>query len=201
MNGGLSRTQLLARSAKGGAALMMAGSLAGTFARRAAADPISDSDLAYARLLVAAELLAADFYGRLIAAKLFEGEALKSLKRALFNEQEHYDSVATILNDAGQPPAVAADIDFAYPKGAFASKAAVASLGVSLETMFLGAYLGAVDGLRSSALKQPFARIAASEAQHLSVFNGLTGRDPVGISFPAPLSIDEASDALDAYTS
>lgn len=201
MNGGLSRTQLLTRSVKGSAALMIAGSVAGAFARRAAADPVSDSDLAYARLLVAAELLAADFYGRVIAAKLFEGQALKSLKRALFNEHEHYDSVATILNDAGQPPAVAADIDFSYPKGAFASKASVASLGVSLETVFLGAYLGAVGGLQSSALKQPFARIAASEAQHLSVFTGLTGSDPVGISFPAPLSIDEASDAFDAYTS
>ena len=53
MNGGLSRTQLLTRSVKGGAVLMIAGSVAGTFARRAAADPISDSDLAYARLLVA----------------------------------------------------------------------------------------------------------------------------------------------------
>jgi hypothetical protein len=123
VNGGFSRTELFARSAKGGAALMIAGSVAGTFARRAAADPISDSDLAYARLLVAAELLAADFYALVIAAKLFEGPALKSLKRALFNEHEHYDSVATILNDAGQPPAVAADIDFSYPKGAFASKA------------------------------------------------------------------------------
>ncbi|HEV8104550.1 MAG TPA: ferritin-like domain-containing protein [Gaiellaceae bacterium] len=201
MNGGFSRTELFARSAKGGAALMIAGSVAGTFARRAAADPISDSDLAYARLLVAAELLAADFYALVIAAKLFEGPALKSLKRALFNEHEHYDSVATILNDAGQPPAVAADIDFSYPKGAFASKASVASLGVTLETLFLGAYLGAVGGLQSSALEQPFARIAASEAQHLSAFTGLTGRDPVGISFPEPLSIDEASDALDAYTS
>ncbi len=201
MNGGLSRTQLLARSVKSGAALTIAGSVAGTFARRAAADPVSDSDLAYARLLVAAELLAADFYGRLISTKLFEGQALKSLERALFNEHEHYDSVATILNDVGQPPAVAADIDFSYPKGAFASKASVASLGVSLETVFLGAYLGAVGGLQSSALKQPFAQIAASEAQHLSVFTGLTSRDPVGISFPAPLSIDEASDALDAYTS
>ena len=201
MNGALSRTQLLARSAKGGAALVLAGSAAGTFARRAAADPISDADLAYARLLVAAELLAADFYDRVIAAKLFEGQALKSLKRARFNEQEHYDSVATILNDAGQAPAVAADIDFAYPKEAFASKGAVASLGIELETLFLGAYLGAVGGLQSSALKQPFAQIAANEAQHLSVFTGLTGRDPVGISFPAPLSVDEASDALDAYTS
>ena len=72
---------------------------------------------------------------------------------------------------------------------------------MTLETVFLGAYLGAVDALQTDALKQPLARIAASEAQHLSVFTELPGGDPVGISFPAPLSIDEASNALDAYTS
>lgn len=201
MNGSLSRTQLLAQSAKGGAALMIGGSVAGALAGTATADVISDADLAYARLLVGAELLAADFYARVIASKQFDGQELKYVKRALFNEQEHYDSVALILNDAGQPPAVAADIDFSYPKSSFASKSAIAALGVTLESTFLGAYLGAVGGLQSSAFKQQFARIAASEAQHLSIFTGLTGRNPVGISFPAPLSIDDASDALDAYTS
>ena len=57
--------------------------------------------------------------------------------------------------------------------------------------------LGQVQLLGDLDSGHPFA----SEAQHLSVFTGLTGSDPVGISFPAPLSIDEASDALDAYTS
>jgi hypothetical protein len=201
VNGSLSRAQLLTRGAKGGAGLLFAGAVAGSLAGQASADAISDSDLAYARLMVAAELLAADFYGQVIEAKQFDGQELKALKRALFNEQEHYTSVALILSDAGQPPAVAADIDFAYPKGSFASKASIAALGVTLETLFVGAYLGAVGGLQAAALKQPLARIAASEAQHLSVVTGLTGRDPVGISFPAPLSIDEASDALDTYTS
>lgn len=201
MDGSLSRAQLLARGTKGGAALVFAGSVAGSFAGPAQADQISDADLAYARLLVGAELLAADFYGHAIAAKQLDGEELNVLKRALFNEQEHYNSVAMILSGAGQPPAVAADIDFAYPKGSFASKASIAALGVTLETVLLGAYLGAVGGLQAPALKQPVARIAASEAQHLGAFTALTGRNPVGISFPAPLSIDEASDALDTYTS
>ena len=192
---------MLTRSAKGGVVLVFAGSAAGSLAGRAKADVISDADLAYARLLVAAELLAADFYGQAIAAKQVGAEPLKYLKRALFNEQEHYTSVALILSGAGQAPAVAADIDFAYPKGSFASQASIAALGVTLETVFLGAYLGAVGAVQAVPLVQPLARIAASEAQHLSVFTALTGRNPVGISFPAPLSIDEASSALDAYTS
>jgi len=65
----------------------------------------------------------------------------------------------------------------------------------------LARYLGAVDALETNALKQPVARIAASEAEHLSVFTRLSGGSPVGISFPSALTIDEASNALDAYTS
>ena len=146
--------------------------MAGAFARRAAADLISDADLAYARLLVGAELL-----GRRLLRSRDRRQAVRrarrssTLKRALFNEQEHYDSVATILNDAGQPPAVAADIDFAYPKGSFASKAAIASLGVTLETIFLGAYLGAVGGLpvlraQTAVRADRGQRGAASERLH-----------------------------------
>lgn len=200
MHGSLSRAQLLGSSAKAGVVLAFAGAAGGLLPGAARADVISDADLASARLLVAAELLAADFYARAIAAKRFAEPELTYLKRALFNEREHYDSVAMILSGAGQPPTVAADIEFAYPKRSFATKGSIASLGVVLESVVLGAYLGAVGTLQDSSLEQPFARIAASEAQHLSVVTGFSGRNPVGISFPAPLSIDQASDALDAYT-
>jgi hypothetical protein len=200
VNAPLSRAQLFSRGAKGGASILVAGSVTGLLAGPAAADTIPDADLAYARLLVAAELLASDFYGQAIASKRFGGDALKYLKRANFNEQEHYQAMAGILSGAGQTPAVADDFDFVYPKGSFASRASIAKLGVTLETAFLGAYLGAVDGLQTSALKQPAARIAASEAQHLSVFTLHSGGDPVGISFPGSLTIDEASNALDAFS-
>jgi hypothetical protein len=197
----LSRAQLFARGAKGGAAILVTGAATGFFAGSAAADAIPDGDLAYARLLVGAELLASDFYAKAISSKRFSGDASKYLKRAMFNEQEHYQSMAGILTGAGQTAATAEDFDFSYPKGSFASKLSVAKLGVTLETVLLGAYLGAVDGLLSNGFKQPVARIAASEAEHLSVFTRFSGGNPAGISFPDALTIDEASNALDAYTS
>ena len=201
MTAAFSRAQLISRTAKGGAAILVAGSATGFLAGSAAADAIPDSDLAYARLLVGAELVSADFYAQVIASKQFSGDFVRYLKRALFNEQEHYQAVAEILSGAGQTPATDADFDFVYPKGSFASKLSIAKLGVSLETTFLGAYLGAVEALLTNGLKQPVARIAASEAEHLSVFTQLSGADPVGISFPNALTIDEASNALDAYSS
>jgi hypothetical protein len=196
-----SRKQLFVRGARGGSTLILAGSLAGALTNSAAAAPISDDDLAYARLLVGVELLAADFYATAIAAKQFGAVETKVMKHALFNEQEHYAAVAGILAGAGQTAAEAADFDFSYPPKSFDSKGAIANLGIKLETTFLGAYLGAVDALQTNALKQPLARIAASEAEHLGAFRRLTQGEPVGNSFPDALTIDESSDALDTYTS
>jgi Ferritin-like domain len=179
----------------------LAGSVAGSLVDSAAADTIPDGDLAYARLLVGAELLALDFYARALASKRVSRGALGYLKRACVNEQEHYDKVSQILSGAGQTPAIASDFDFSYPKRAFASTSSIAKLGGALEAAFVGAYLGAVDGLQTNALKQTVAQIAASEAEHLSVFMRLSGRSPIGISFPRPLTIDQASNALDVFTS
>jgi hypothetical protein len=181
--------------------VLVAGSAGGFLAGSAAADTIPDGDLAYARLLIGAELLAADFYTRAIASKQFSRMAVNDLRRALFNEHEHYQSVSGILTGVGQTPATAGDFDFSYAKSSFQSAASIAKLGVALETSFLGAYLGAVDGLQTAALKQPIARIAASEAEHLSAITRLSGAEPIGVSFPEALTIDEASNAMDAYAS
>jgi len=197
----LTRAALLSRGTKSGISLLLAGSVAGSLAGVAAADTIPDEDLAYARLLIGGELLAADFYAKAIASKKFNAAETKTLRAALKNEQDHYATLAKVMTDAGQPPATAEDFDFTYPKNAFATKGSIARLGVGLESTFLSTYLGAVNGLLTSALKLPAAQIAASESDHLSIFNGWSGRSTVGASFPPPLAIDAASDALDAYTS
>jgi hypothetical protein len=181
--------------------LVLAGSVAGFFVRAAPAAAIPDADLAYARMLVGVELLALDFYTAAIAAKQFGAVETKVMKRALFNEQEHYAAVAGILTGAGQTAAVTGDFDFSYPSKSFDSKGAIAKLGITLETTFLGAYLGAVDALQTDALKQPVARISASEAEHLGALRRLTQDESIGNSFPNALTIDQASDALDTYTS
>ena len=137
MTAALSRAQLFARGAKGGAAILVTGAATGFFVGSATADAIPDGDLAYARLLVGVELLASDFYAKAISSKQFSGDTLTYLKRAMFNEQEHYQSMAGILTGAGQTAATAEDFDFSYPKGSFASKLSVAKLGVTLETVFL----------------------------------------------------------------
>jgi hypothetical protein len=196
----ISRGQLFSRGAKGGAVLLVAGSALGRFVGAAAADPLPATDLAYARLLVGAELLASDFYTQAVAASNSGRVIGGYLHRALANEQEHYQSVSGILAGAGQTPAVAGDIDFAYPKGTFASQGSIVKFARQLEELLLGAYLGAIAGIQDDGLKGGLARIAACEAQHASYFGGAGGARAFKSSFPSPLTIDEASNALDAFT-
>ena len=185
----LSRTSFLAAAA----ALLVAPSALG--------DPPSDADLAQARLLVAVELLLADFHARALKAQRFGALGDDALRRALFNETEHLAGVSAILTGAGQPAATAGDIDFSYPAKAFTSRGTIARLALELERLALGAYLGAIAAVQAASLKLPLAQIAACEAQHVSVFAAEATGHGLGSSFGEALSIDEASNALGRYTS
>jgi Ferritin-like domain len=181
--------------------------VATAFAAAAAAAPSAlgagpaDLDLANARLLVTIELLLGDFYDRLLETELFATRVRGTLQRARFNETEHLAAVSRILTDAGQTAETAGDVDFSYPARVFSSRGGAAKHGAALERLALGAYLGAVDSTASPTYRLVHARIAASEACHLSVFELEATGHPIGNSFPDTLTIEQASDALGEYTS
>jgi len=197
----LSRAQLFSRGARTGAALLVTGSALGPLASSAAADTFDDNDLSYLRLLVGTELLGVDFYTNAISAKHLKATGARYLRDALLNEKQHYQSLASFITGSGVVPATADDVDFSYPEATFTSAGEIVKAAVRLESSFLGAYLGAVDAVHANALKQPLARIAANQAQHLATFTQMLGGRPFALSFPAALTIDQASNALDAYTS
>jgi len=170
----LSRKRLLGVGVAGGAALILPRGVA-----RAAATP-PDGDLAYLRLLIGAELLALDFQTRALASHRLGPDA------SIFKRQG---------------PATSADVDFTYPRGAFASHVAIARLGWRVESLLLGAYLGAIGNVETAELRLPIGQIAANEAQHLSAIAPLIGRKRVGRAFPQALAISAASDQLDAFES
>ena len=199
MSARINRAQLLSSGAKRGAVLLVAGTAFGALAETAEADPLSDNDLAFARLLVGVELLSIDFYVRALNADKFKPVGRKYLRNAFMNEVDHYRSVAGILSGAGYAPATAEDFSFAYPTGSFKSRLSIARLGRELETLFVGSYLGAVAGVQTQSLVQPLARIAASEAQHLSLWGLELGGRPVSAAFPAPFTIDQVSTAMDQF--
>jgi len=182
--------------------MMAAGGASAAIATAAegAATALPSLDLAYCRLLVGGELLASNFYAQALAAALSGRTVTAYLRRAAFNEQEHYTSVAAILSGAGAVPAVAGDITFSYPSGTFASEASIVKFAFQLETTLIGAYLGAIAGLQTSSLSAGLSSILACEAEHCSYFSYAGGGRAFDLSFPPALSISDASDALSAFT-
>src|SRR5262245_55986742 len=99
-SGSFTRAGLLGVGARCGAAVLAAGSAFGALAQTASAAPLSDNDLAFARLLVGAELLAMDFYKNVLDADKLSHVGAKYARRVLADESAHYDSVAGILTGA-----------------------------------------------------------------------------------------------------
>jgi hypothetical protein len=196
----MSRGQFFSRGAKGGAALLVAGTALGQFVDTASADPLPTGDLAYARLLVGTELLASTFYSQALAASATGRKVTNYMKRAYANEQDHYQSVAGILTGAGFIPASGTDIDFSFPRGTFETEGSIVKFAQQLENMILGTYLGAVGAVQTAPIRIGLAQIAACEAQHAGYFTSVKGGKAFSLAFPPALTIDQASNALDLYT-
>jgi hypothetical protein len=197
----LSRAGFLRRGAAGGGLLLASGSAAAalTGAARAATPP--DGDLSYLRLLIGAELLAADFQTKALASGKLSAASTATVKRMLADEKAHYTGLANLMAQSGQTPATADDIDFAYPKGSFDSEASILKLARRLEDVALGAYLGAVENVQTPQLRLAIGQIAANEAQHVSALAVASGKPVIGRAFGPALPIAAVSAALDVYES
>lgn len=206
MGTGMDRAGFLRRGAAGGGALLVSASglstlgLAGPANASAATTP-TDGDLAYLRLLIAAELLAIDFQAKALKSRKVAHSAHALLARMLSDEKQHYTQLATVLTDAGQTPATAGDIDFSYPKGSFRTEGSITRLAGRLEHLMVGAYLGAVENVETSDLRLTIGQIAANEAQHQGALAALHGGSVVGKPFAPALQMGAVSDALDEFES
>jgi len=204
----LTRRRLFGSGARGGAAVLLGGSAAGVLAATAHATPpaaalgaVGAADLAYVRMLIGAELLLVDFYTEAVASKRLRGRSLADARLALINEGEHYNYLAAVVGSTGAAALTAADVNFTYPNGAFFTAASVTKLAGTLEQLALGAYLGAAGNIANPVVAAAVTQITANEAQHLAAFSLRAGQPAYHDAFPDPLTIEEASDALAAYTS
>jgi rubrerythrin len=204
-----SRAQFLSRGAKGGVVLVAGGSVLALAAcgdddepgATTAQDTTSTTagmvdDTAIATLAATAELLAIDFYTKVIEAGGVEADVLGYLEASRQNEQDHYDALAGVLGDAAP-----SGLSFTYPEGTFDSPATAAETGAALETAFVGAYMGAVTALKDPGLKAVAAQIGANEAQHLTALKSIAagGELVPNPSLPDVLTAQEATDAVTPF--
>lgn len=171
------------------------------FAEGASAAAPPDADLAYLRLLIAAELLALDFHRKALASRRLRHSAHALSRRIRADEKEHYTRLVGLMTAAGQTPATPGDIDFSYPKGSFRSQASILRLAGRLERLLVGAYVGAIENLETAELRSVVGEIAANEAQHEGALAALNGRPVIGKPFAPALQIGAVSNALDEFES
>jgi hypothetical protein len=158
-----------------------------------------EGDYAYAQFGVAAEYLLADFYARAAASKKFAGAELSALRRARFNAGEHVTAMGGMLTGGGQPLAAAADFSFSYPKDAFGSRVSIAKTGLAIEQAVVGAYLDAATSVTEPSFREVFARVLANDVEHLGLLTRIAGGRLEWNSFPEPLSLEAAGDAIERY--
>jgi len=180
-----------------GAGLAVSG-VAGT-TRGLAALTATDDELAYANFGLATEFLLRDFYTQAAAAKLVGGSAARNLARGRFNAAEHAAALGTLLTGAGQTAAVEEDFTFVWPDGTFAKADAAATIGLTITQALLGTYLSAVGSISIASYRTLFASMAANLAQQVGALSELAGGRVVGISFPAAVDVQTASDAVASY--
>jgi rubrerythrin len=199
---GMSRAGFVRRGVVGGGALLMSASGLGAMGTGAAsADTPPDADLAYLRLLIAAELLAVDFHSKALTSRRLRHAAHALSRQIRADENAHYTQLASLLTAAGQTPATSADIDFSYPKGTFRSQSSILRLAGRLERLLVGAYLGAVENVATPELRLVIGQIAANEAQHEGAVAALSGRPVIGRAFAPAIQMGAVSDALDGFES
>jgi len=195
-----SRANLLRRGLVGGGAIVASGSL-GSAVGSAAALAAPDGDLAAVRMLIGAELLAIDFQQQALASGKLGARSATTLKRMHADEQAHYQGLANLMLQSGQPPATDDDVNFAYPKGTFARESAILKLAAELEALQLGAYTGANASVQTPEVRMAIGQISANESQHVAALAALAGKPIIGKPFGPALHADAVTAALDTYES
>jgi rubrerythrin len=137
----------------------------------------------------------------LASGKLRHDGSAAVVRRMRVDERAHYTKLANLMTAAGQTPATAGDINFAYPRASFRSQASTLRLAGRLEHVLLGAYVGAIENVETPELRLPIGQIAANEAQHAGALAALVGRSAIGKAFAPSLSMASVSDALDEFES
>jgi len=178
------RRQLLSRALAGGAATCAGVALvplAGP-ADALAAEPVSDASLVQS--LLAAELLAAAVYERVLATGLLSARAAGVAQLALAHEHAHAAALRPELRSLGAtaPPAPADSqaIDNALSDHHVSRSVSdlhrerdCLDLLLDLENLMEGAYYAAMSKLSHPRLQQLGAQVLASEAQHYALLGEL----------------------------
>lgn len=150
---------------------------------RAADDPVTD----FGNAAVGAERIGIAFYNNAlgqaspfgVSGDLAKGTLLNSSHRLYFQAAANQeDTHRTVLQSLGLvfPFSV-----FQFPAGTFDSAKAMLAFGEQLESVFIGAYLGAISVAATAAntfIAEAAAQIVGVECEHRVLIRDIAGEDP-----------------------
>jgi Ferritin-like domain len=150
----------------------------------------SSNPVDFVNAAVGAERIGIAFYGNALglgspysvsgdpATKTLLNQSHRGYFRAAFNQESSH--LATLLASGGAFPYS----HFGFPAGTFGSADSMLSMGLALESIFIGAYLGAVKAGASSGgdlgifVAEAAAQICGIECEHRVLINDIGGGNP-----------------------
>jgi rubrerythrin len=178
--GSLSRRRLLGMGATGASAALLVGCKddATSPNRLTAPDESDTADVELLNAVLDLELMVVEAY-KAGAARL-RGSALQTAQGFLEQEQEHADSLASAIRDAGGTPN-GPKSSYDFPR--LRSQEAVLRWAVDLENTVIAAYLDALPKLTKRGLRSTASAILTCEAEHVSVLLGALGQPQAPAAF------------------
>jgi hypothetical protein len=152
-------------------------------------------DVGIVNFALTLEYLEAEYYSIALNTGLLSGEALAVVQALADHEQQHVDSILDYLTSNGATPV--AKPEFTFPDSAYASQAAILELAATLETVGVGAYLGAAPMIQDPEILASAASVEVIEGEHVVAVNDLLGVvPPANTAFPEALTKDEVLAAI-----
>jgi hypothetical protein len=150
----------------------------------------TDEDLAWLRLSASAELVATAFCVGAARARVLSRGERRRFREALAADSRHYGLLAAAI---GADAPTESDFSIGFPRHTFGSRARLLAVGARIKRTLLGLNLGATESISDPQLRALTARIAASEAAHLSYLSSLAGGAVLGAAMPKVLGIEGAT--------
>lgn len=173
--------------AAGGGVALGAGIGGGLLARNGLSVAHADSTdpvVAFGNAAVGAERIAVAFYANALGASSAYGVASDEAKGTLLNSGDRrYFQAAQQQEQAHQDTLVSLGLSFPYsvfsfPAGTFTSAPAMLAFGEHLESIFIGAYLGAIKAAASETntfIAEAAAQILGIECEHRALIREVAG--------------------------
>jgi rubrerythrin len=164
----------------------------------AAAMPSSDDvkgDLDILNYALTLEYLEAEFYKKVVEAKLFDGKNGDIIKQFGESEQAHVDALTATIKKLGGTP-----VSAPMSKFDVSDANAVVQLAATVENLGAAAYLAQAPKIKNMEVLAAALSIHSVEARHAAVLNTLAGKKitPDG-AFGKPAQMDEVLAAVKPF--